>query len=194
MIQDKIKLYCGKIDEDKFIIMFSLIFSKFNFHFAFFPSNWKEFYYEKEGKKFIDNDIRYCLSLGIFQFIVHDFTGIDIIHVIVDEDHDYYAPQQRYYIYKFIALLYSIVCNNDKTSIPCTFNYSIKENGHLIFYLTVNRNWLIFNNLGALTTVRFPDCYLEKNMIDYYFPKYNKRKTLNSYINYIKNKYFEGEA
>lgn len=194
-LKDKIKLFCGKIDEDKFLIMFSLFFSKYNFHFAFIPSNWKEFYYDKEGKKFIDNDIRYCLSLGIFQFIWHDFTGIEYIHVIVDQDYQYHAPEQQGFINRLIYILRSISDNHRiNTNIPCTFNYSIKPNGNYIYYLTVENSWLTLNNLGALAMQRFPDCYLPKNRINYYFPKFNTNKNLAYYIPYVKNTYFEGEA
>ena len=89
MLKEKLKWYCGKVDDERFVIMISLFLTKYNFHFVFVPSYWKQWYYNKEGKKFIDNDIRYCLSLGIFQFIWHDLTGIDYIHVIIDEDYDY---------------------------------------------------------------------------------------------------------
>ena len=195
MFKDKIKWYCGKVDDEKFVIMISLFLSKYNFHFAFVPSNWKQFYYDKDGKKFIDNDIRYCLNLGMFQFILHDFTGIDYIHVIVDEDYNYHSPEQQGNLEKLMIILKKIADNHSmKASIPCTFNYSIKPNHSHIYYLTIEHNWLILNNLGVLSTIRFTDCYLPKSRIDYYFPKYNKKKIIEGYIPYLKIEYFENET
>ena len=79
-------------------------------------------------------------------------------------------------------------------SIPCTFNYSIKPNHSHIYYLTIKHEWLVLNNLGVFATIRFPDCYLPKSRIDYYFPEYNKNKILEGYIPYIKIEYFENET
>lgn len=195
ILKDKIKLYYGKVDNERFVIMISLFLTKYNFHFAFVPSYWKQWYYNKEGKRFIDNDIRYCLNLGIFQFIFNDFTGIDYVHVIVDEDYNYHAPEQRYNLERLMIILKKIAEDHKmKASIPCTFNYSIKPNHSYIYYLTIEHNWLILNNLGVLSTIRFPDCYLPKSRIDYYFPKYDKNIILKGYIPYLKIEYFEGEA
>lgn len=195
MLKDKVRWYCGKIDENKFVIMISLFLTKYNFHFAFVPSNWKEWYCDVDGKKFIDNDIRYCLSLGMLQFIWHDFTGIDFIHIIVDEDYNYHSPEQQSNIEKLMIILKKISDNHKMTAaIPCTFNYSIKPNHSHIYYLTIKHEWLVLNNLGVFATIRFPDCYLPKSRINYYFPEYNKNKILEGYIPYIKIEYFENET
>lgn len=194
-LKEIVKFYYGKIDNDKFVIMISLFLNKYNFHFIFVPSNWKEWYYDKEGRKFVNNDIRYCLSLGIFQFIFHDFTGIDYIHLVVDEDVTPYNQGQDKEIYIFKYLLRKNAMEHKYIwSAPLTFNYSIKPNNSYIYYLTIKNNWLILNNLGAYCQIRFPECYLPKTRIDYYFPKYKKNKTLEGYIPYIKIEYLEGET
>ena len=196
MLKDKVKFYCGKVDNERFVIMFSLFFTKFNLHIAFVPSYWKEFYYDVDGKKFIDNDIRHCLNISVFQFIYHDFTGIDIIHTIVDEEYLYYAPQQSDSLRKFMIMLKVLAENHNTFScIPGRFKCSIKPNSKYIFYLTINRDWLILNNLGVLASIRFPDCYLSKEDIDYYFPEYGSLENeFDGFISYKKIDKFEGEA
>lgn len=197
ILKDKIKIFCGNLEDNKFVFMLSFFLKKYDFHFVFIPSNWKQWYYEKEGKKFIDNDIRYCLNLGIFQFILHDYTGIDYIHVIVDEEYDYHAPEQRYFLERFKILLKVLAEEyNSFSCIPCRFRCSVKPNKKFIYYLTIRHNWLIEHNLGVLTTIRFPDCYMTEKEINYYFPKYDQymNSKFVEFIPYIKIEKFEGEA
>lgn len=196
-LKDKVKVFCGKTEDNRFVFMLSFFLTKYDFHFAFVPSNWNDWYYERTGLKFISNDIRHCISIGIFQFILHDYTGIDIIHVVFDEEKDYHAPEQNYSLERFKILLKVLAEEHNSFScIPCRFKCSVKPNNKFIYYLTIKHEWLIENNLGVLTMMLFPDCYMTKKEIDYYFPKYDRymKSKFIEFIPYIKIDKIEGEA
>lgn len=156
--------------------MFSLFTKQRDIHLAFVPFMWREFYFEQEGRKFLDNDIRYCVSLGIFQIIIHDYTGTKWIHLIIDEKRTYYPITRKDEIEHFKYCLqifaedadpYILSCSID---LPMKYNWSEKPDGSWIYYLTVQQDFLIENNYSMFLSMRYPEVWMSEEDIAYYFP------------------------
>ena len=149
----------------------------FDFHFAIVPYLWKEFYVSKEGRKYLDREIRYCLALGIIQFILLYKNGTKYVHVIVDEEKTYYPLNMQVEVNTFKKFLRSISEYDSNEfcighiDIKMMMNWSEKPNGSRIFYLTVRQDYLIANNWGLFLNMRYPEVWMPQEDIEYYFPK-----------------------
>ena len=110
----KLKFSSLKHDNGRRYWMLSLLTKQRDIHFAFVPSLWREFYFDKEGRQFLDNDIRYCWALGIFQIIIHDYTGTKWIHLIVDEKRTYHPISRKEEIDHFKNCLKIFSSNIDR--------------------------------------------------------------------------------
>lgn len=163
-------------DGHRYVII-SIVCRWFDFHFAIVPYLWKEFYASKDGKKFLDREIRYCLALGVVQFILLYKNGTKFVHVIVDEDKTYYPLSMKIEIItlkKFLKSLSEHDANEfclGPIGIPMLMNWSKKPNGSRIFYLTVRQDYLIMYNWGLFLNMRYPEVWMNREDIDYYFPK-----------------------
>lgn len=178
-IKDKIVFFCGHDYDDKWKINLLVNFKKFSFSFGICPSNWKTISYSTDGKRFCNREIFYILILSIFEFTYIDNTGTDIIHMIIDEELIYYPIDMNKNVDKFKAILrhnidYEGYDRNAWQYSLFDLQFSEKPNGKYIYYLTVrNDSWWIEHQLGNLLSQRYPDCYLSKEDIDYYFPEFH---------------------
>ena len=193
--------FFGRDYDDLFKIAFGINFGTFLLGIMFCPSNWNKFYKSIEGKRFQNKEIRHIYNLSILQFHYFDYTGTDIIHMIIDEDQEYYPTDMNVYVNKLKSVFrYNIdklnYSNINHKGTLFDLNYSKKPNGNYIYYLTVQNNiWWIENNLGCLLNQRYPDCYLSEQKIKYYFPKYHLDWIDRRYteIPYIKIDLYEKE-
>ena len=140
----------------------------FDFHFAIVPYLWKEFYVSKDGRKYLDREIRYCLALGIIQFILLYKNGTKCVHVIVDEEKTYYPLNMQVEVNTFKKFLRSISEHESNEfcigyiDIKIMMNWSEKPNGSRIFYLTVRQDYLIVNNWGLFLNMRYPEVWMSQ--------------------------------
>lgn len=164
--------------------MFSLFTKQRDIHLAFVPFMWREFYFEQEGRKFLDNDIRFCVSLGIFQIIIHDYTGTKWIHLIIDEKRTYYPIARKDEIEHFKYCLQIFAYDTDSyisscsIDLPMKYNWSEKPDGSRIYYLTVQQDFLIENNYSMFLNMRYPEVWISAEDIAYYFPSRWRLRTV----------------
>lgn len=192
----KLKFSSLRHDDNRRYWMLSLLTKQRDVHFAFVPSLWREFYFDKEGRQFLDNDIRYCLAIGIIQIIIHDYTGTKWIHLIVDEKRTYHPISRKEEIDHFKNCLkifssdvdpYISSCSID---LPMKFNWSEKPDGSEIYYLIVRQDFLIENNYGMFLNMRYPEVWMSAEDISYYFPSRWRIRTIKK-IPYKKIELYE---
>lgn len=130
--------------------------------------------------KFIDNTHWIAFVTPYINFEYSHFNYNKIIHIIVDEDETYYTNQP---VDSFISALKKWTeINTTVQNPPFSFNYTVKENGKYIFYITLPKGWFVEHNLGVFEMYRYPDCYMSKERIKQLFPKYTKQKHIISEI------------
>lgn len=173
-IKDKFVFILGRDYSDIFQISIFFKIGNYGFQFGLVPENYKKISYEKDGQRFQNQELWYTINLSILQFIFIDYTGTNIIHFILDEEKEYTPYSLKPVVDKFKSVLKHNIKYNNPYSL-FDVNYSIKPNGNYIYYFTVrNNSWFIEHDLGLLISQRYPDCYLSKEQIKYYFPKYHE--------------------
>jgi hypothetical protein len=183
-------------EEGRRYLIISMITKWFDFHLAIVPYLWNEFYASKDGQKYLDREIRYCLALSVIQFILLYKNGTKCVHVIVDEDKTYYPLNMQVEVNTFKRFLRSISeddCDEfciGRMGMSMLMNWSEKPNSSRIFYLTIRQDYLIVNNWGLFLNMRYPEVWMSQEDIEYYFPKKWTFKT-NKKIPYKKIEKYE---